>query len=188
MIIEIDTTLTDNFSDITMGQLVFLSFVLTDNQKTNQSVTKLLSRVSDEEIQGLIDSNLITSSQAGNKMQYKVTDKVRDIFKEDASFFDRFYAAYPIYVLRPDGTKGFLRANVNKCRKLYNQTVGRSTATHDHIMRCLDYELAQKTSTGKLCYMKTMWKWLTNHEWENAEEQIADTTSNTPKTYGIEFF
>lgn len=189
MIIEIDTTLSDNFRDITMGQLVFLSLVLNDNQKTNQSITTLLSRVSDEEIQGLIDNDLITSSQVGNKIVYKVTQKVMDVFKTDVTLFDQFYKLYPVYVIRPDGTKGFLRTNVNKCRKLYNQIVGKSKATHEHIMSCLDFELGSKYSTGKIGYMKTMWKWLTNHEWETVEEQMNDIQHNdTPKTFGSELF
>ncbi len=39
--------------------------------------------------------------------------------------FDEFYAAYPQVVIRPDGTKSFLRANVNNCRKKYNSIVGK---------------------------------------------------------------
>ena len=32
--------------------------------------------------------------------------------------------------------------------------------------------------TGKLGYMKTMWKWLTQHEWEVVEEQMSDECNN----------
>lgn len=35
--------------------------------------------------------------------------------------FNEFYEVFPVYVTRPDGTKGFLRANINKCRKEYNR-------------------------------------------------------------------
>lgn len=187
MVFEIDTTLVDNFNDITMGQLVFLSLVLNDNQKINQSVTALLSRVSDEEIQGLIEKDLISVLETENKKVYKVTEKVKASLKPEVTFFDQFYATYPVYVVRPDGTKGFLRANVNKCRKLYNQIVGKSVATHNHIMQCLDFELNQKYSTGKICYMKTMWKWLTNHEWELFDEQMIIST-NTKRNMQDEFF
>ena len=74
--------------------------------------------------------------------------------------------------MRPDGTKGFLRSNINKCRKEYNRTVGKSKAMHEHIMNCLRKEIDDKMMTGKLGYMKTMWKWITQHEWEAIEEQM----------------
>ena len=37
--------------------------------------------------------------------------------------------------------------------------------------------------TGKIGYMKTMWKWLTQHEWEVKEEQMS-YESETPVSYG----
>lgn len=43
---------------------------------------------------------------------------------------------------------------------------------HEHILSCLRYEIDDKLQTGKIGYMKTMWKWLTQHEWECYEEQI----------------
>lgn len=91
--------------------------------------------------------------------------------------FDEFYEVFPVYVIRPDGTKGFLRANVNKCRKEYNRIIGKSKAMHEHIMACLRYEIDNKMQTGKIGYMKTMWKWLTQHEWECYEEQMNTETT-----------
>lgn len=96
--------------------------------------------------------------------------------------FDTFYDQFPVYVIRPDGTKGFLRANVNKCRKEYNRIVGKSKAMHEHIMDCLRYEIDDKMRTGKMGYMKTMWKWLTQHEWETFEEQMK-LDDYQPNTY-----
>ena len=94
------------------------------------------------------------------------------LIKDEVCWFDEFYEVFPVYVMRPDGTKGFLRSNINKCRKEYNRTVGKSKAMHEHIMRCLHKEIEDKMMTGKLGYMKTMWKWITQHEWEAIEEQM----------------
>ena len=79
-----------------------------------------------------------------------------------------------MYVTRPDGTKGFLRANINKCRKEYNRIVGKSKAMHEHLIKCLQFEIDNKMLTGKLGYMKTMWKWLTQREWEVMEEMMQE--------------
>lgn len=174
MILEIDTSLLEKLEDPSIDQLVFLTIVSNDNIKTNnQDIQRLLSLVNEEEIRKLISQGLIivTTKGDGNQVVEK-TSKLDELFKEDKSMFDMFYDQFPVYVTRPDGTKGFLRSNINKCRKEYNRIVGKSKAMHEHIMNCLRFEVENKALTGKLGYMKTMWKWLTQHEWETVEEQM----------------
>ena len=174
MILEIDTSLLEKLEDPSIDQLVFLTIVSNDNIKVNnQDIQRLLSLVNEEEIRKLISQGLIivTTKGDGNQVVEK-TSKLDELFKEDKSMFDMFYDQFPVYVTRPDGTKGFLRSNINKCRKEYNRIVGKSKAMHEHIMNCLRFEVENKALTGKLGYMKTMWKWLTQHEWETVEEQM----------------
>lgn len=172
MILELDTSLLETLN-ISINQLVFISLVLNENQKDHQDILKLLSRVNEEEIQDLIQRNIIITQTMNNGISYQLSDDIiNTLRKRNDSMFDEFYETFPVYVIRPDGTKGFLRANVNKCRKEYNRIVGKSRAMHEHIMNCLRYELDDKMRTGKLGYMKTMWKWLTQHEWECYEEQL----------------
>lgn len=172
MILELDTSLLETLN-ISINQLVFISLVLNENQKDHQDILKLLSRVKEEEIQELIQRNIIITQTMNNGISYQLSDNIiNTLRKRNDSMFDEFYETFPVYVIRPDGTKGFLRANVNKCRKEYNRIVGKSRAMHEHIMNCLRYELDDKMRTGKLGYMKTMWKWLTQHEWECYEEQL----------------
>lgn len=172
MILELDTSLLETLN-ISINQLVFISLVLNENQKDHQDILKLLSRVNEEEIQDLIQRNIIITQTMNNGISYQLSDDIiNTLRKRNDSMFDEFYETFPVYVIRPDGTKGFLRANVNKCRKEYNRIVGKSRAMHEHIMNCLRYELDDKMRTGKLGYIKTMWKWLTQHEWECYEEQL----------------
>lgn len=172
MILELDTSLLETLN-ISINQLVFISLVLNENQNKHQDILKLLSRVKEEEIEELIQRNIIIKTYLNNGVSYKLSDNIINSIKQKQdSMFDEFYEAFPVYVVRPDGTKGFLRANVNKCRKEYNRIIGKSRSMHEHIMKCLQYELDDKTRTGKLGYMKTMWKWLTQHEWECYEEQL----------------
>lgn len=172
MILEIDTSILDRIPDLSINQIVFLTLVLNDNQIINQDVQRLLSLVNEEEIQELESRNLITTNNVDDTKVISKTQYLTDLLKEDKTMFDEFYDQFPVYVIRPDGTKGFLRANVNKCRKEYNRIVGKSKAMHQHIMNCLRYEIDNKMVTGKIGYMKTMWKWLTQHEWETCEEQL----------------
>ena len=182
MILEIDTSILDRIPNISINQLVFLTLVLSDIKVINQDIQKLLSLVNEEEIQELESRGLITTSTVDDTTVIKKTEKLEELLKEDKSMFDEFYDLFPVYVIRPDGTKGFLRANVNKCRKEYNRIVGKSKAIHQHIMNCLSFEIDNKMLTGKIGYMKTMWKWLTQHEWETFEEQMK-LDDYQPNTY-----
>jgi len=172
MILELDTSLFKLNEKLTINQIVFLTLVLNDNQKYNQDVHEFLSRISEADIQGLIDNGFITVNTSGDSKIYNVTATVKQFLEPEKAWFDYFYEVFPVYVIRPDGTKGFLRANINKCRKEYNRIVGKSKAMHEHLLKCLKFEVENKLLTGKLGYMKTMWKWLVNHEWESIEEQM----------------
>ena len=172
MILELDTTLLDMYEDLSLNQLIFLTLVLNEDQHKSQDIHSFLSRISENEIQELINNNFITVTTSGDNKIYKTTDKLKNYSDREKTWFDEFYEVFPVYVMRPDGTKGFLRSNINKCRNEYNKIVGKSRAMHEHILECLKFEVSNKTMTGKLGYFKTMWKWLTQHEWEVIEEQL----------------
>lgn len=176
MILELDTSLF-NIGEISINQLVFLTLCTNDIKANNQDVHQFLSRISETEIQSLIDQDLIVSTTLDDKISYEPSQKLLDFLKPDKTWFDQFYELFPVYVTRPDGSKGFLRANLNKCRKEYNRLVGKSKAMHEHLMKCLQYEIDNKMITGKIGYMKTMWKWLTQREWEVTEEMMQEDNS-----------
>ena len=187
MILEIDTSILDRIPTLSINQLVFLTLVLNDIKTINQDIQRLLSLVNEEEIQELETQGLISIQYDRDTQVISKTEKLEELLKEDKAMFDMFYDQFPVYVMRPDGAKGFLRANVNKCRKEYNRIIGKSKAMHEHIMDCLKYEIDERMRTGKIGYMKTMWKWLTQHEWECYEEQmnLEQQTANSYGTTGI---
>ena len=47
------------------------------------------------------------------------------------------------------------------------------------------FEVSKKTQTGKLSYMKTMYKWLVEHAWEESEQEMSDVQTNST-AYGTE--
>ena len=189
MILEIDTSILDRVENLSINQLVFLTLVLSDIKVINQDIQKLLSLVNEEEIQELETQCLISIQYDRDTQVISKTEKLEKLLKEDKAMFDMFYDQFPVYVMRPDGTKGFLRANVNKCRKEYNRIVGKSKAMHEHIMDCLKYEIDERMRTGKIGYMKTMWKWLTQHEWETIEEQMkVETPNQNYYNYGTDIY
>lgn len=186
MIIELNTALLDA-GNLNLNQLVFLSMVLDKNQKNYQDVRKLISLISDDEISYLLEQNLITSTIKNDKILYKPTDKLLELIKPTKDYFDKFYEIYPVYVLRPDGSKSYLRTNVNKCRNMYKSIVGNSSIYAEHINECLKFEIDKKITTGKLGYMKNMWKWLVDRTWEESEQEMEDkNNTNNTINYGEE--
>lgn len=172
MIIELDTNLLEIVENLSLNQFVFLSLVLDKNQKSHQGITTIIRQVSDNEIQDLINRNLIQKKDSSRGLTYKATKELIEKLTPKDTLFEQFYITYPTMVIRPDGTKGFLRSNIKKCREYYNKLIKGNPELHNRILTALNYEISEKTMTGKICYMKTMWKWLTSHEWELTEEQM----------------
>jgi hypothetical protein len=186
MIIEVNTKLLDSFPELNSNQLLFLSIVLDKNQPKYQDVQKIVSLISDEEIQYLIDNLLVESIERGDLLTYSPTDKLKESIKLNKDYFDLFYEMYPVYVMRKDGTKSYLRANVNKCRHFFNSKCGKSSAMAEHIIKCLDYEISKRMREGSISYMMTMWNWLTRSQWEAIEEEMQDSNKTTANLYGTE--
>ena len=186
MIIEVNTKLLDIEENINANQLLFLSIVLDKNQPKYQDVRKIVSLISDDEIQYLVQQGLITSMERGNSITYQATDKLKMALATEKSYFDLFYDMYPVYVMRPDGSKSYLRANINKCRHIFNLKVGNSSAMAEHIIKCLEFELDKKMKEGKIGYMMTMWNWLSRNQWEVSEEEMQDTEQKANNSYGTE--
>ncbi len=186
MIIEVNTKLLHMPEQINVNQLFFLSVVLDKNQKSNQDVRKIVSLISDDEIQYLVDQNLISSTNEGDKIIYLPTEKLTEFLKPSKTYFELFSEIYPKYVLRPDGTKAYLKTNINRCHHLFNLYTGLSEAMAQHLIDCLNFEVSKKTRTGKIGYMKTMYKWLIEHQWEESEAEMQDETKNEASTYGTE--
>ena len=185
MIIEVNTKLLDIDPALNSNQLLFLSIVLDKNQPNYQDVRKIVRLISDDEIQYLIDQHLITSIERGDSVTYQPTEDLQKKIAPEKDYFDIFYDMYPVYVVRADGSKSYLRANVNKCRHFFNTKCGRSSAMAEHIIHCLDYEVSKRMREGSLSYMMTMWNWLTRSQWEAIEDEMSD--NQTPvNTYGTE--
>ena len=186
MIIEVNTKLLDVAPDINSNQLLFLSVVLDKNQPTYQDVRKIVSLISDDEISQLIEKKLVTLIEKDDSKTYRATEELKNALKPNQQYFDTFYELYPVYVLRPDGSKCYLRSNVNKCRRMFNVVTGSSAAMAEHIIKCLEYEVSKKMREGKLSYMMTMWNWLTRNQWEVSEEEMRDAENTVTNGYGNE--
>lgn len=116
---------------------------------------------------------------------------VRSVFTKilaHGDFFDEIIQAFPASVIRPDGTRDYLRTDTHRCRKKYAIITKNKLVLHQHILSCLQYEIALRRKEGKLGYMKRIPNWLASEEWKSYEQRIKDeaieSLTNTDLGYG----
>lgn len=185
MIIEVNTKILGENPGLNANQLLFLSIVMGKNQPKYQDVRVVLELIAQDEIQYLIEQGLVTSIERGDSVTYEPTDKLKQQVSPKKGYFDLFYDMYPSYVVRADGTKSYLRANVNKCRHYFDIKCGNSSAMAEHLIKCLEYEINKRMREGSLSYMMTMWNWITRNQWEAIEEEMNDKQTQV-SSYGTE--
>ena len=175
MILKVDLELLK--LDISINQLVLLSALLDKNQKKNQKLS-IFSLIDDKEIKHLVERNFIVPVP-GKSKDYQITDTLKDLLnkEEERDYFQEFYNLFPSYIVRPDGTKDYLRGNINRCRLVYNNLLKESPTMHETLIKCINYENEKRLLTGKTGYTKRMWKWLTTREWEAYVDSIESENS-----------
>lgn len=100
----------------------------------------------------------------GNFLKLISTDAVTDYFEE-------FIHLYPVKVQRPDGFHDYLRTDLQRCRKKYNQIVGGKITKHKRLMDLLKYEIEVRERENSMKFMKRLPKWLASEEWEVFDER-----------------
>jgi hypothetical protein len=169
---------------ISKGNIEYLQTYLS-NTKSLDSIHKDLAYLKD--IGFILDSNE-TNTDNINYSKICTTANFNSL-TEEGDYFDELVMKYPFMVVRPDGNQDFLRTNLDTTRLLYNRATKNNKGLHDIIIKCLVYEVEEKTRTGKLCYMKRLPKWLEAQEWKNYEPIILGsnkTINNKTITYGNE--
>jgi hypothetical protein len=89
-------------------------------------------------------------------------------------FFDELVQVYPASTIRPDGTKDYLRTDLNRCRKIYAKITSSKYSVHQNILECLQFEIALRRKENNLGYLKRLPKWLVSEEWKIYEQRIKD--------------
>lgn len=102
---------------------------------------------------------------------------IGEVKKDD--FFEELLLEFPGMVLRPDGTKDYLKTDLNKCRKLYIQLVKKDDVLHKQIMECLRLEVIERNATNKMGYMKRLHRWLDSEEWKIWQQKLGDSAIET---------
>jgi hypothetical protein len=97
---------------------------------------------------------------------------ISSMSKDDG--FIELFETYPNKVMRPNGVIDYLRKDKRMCKDIYSIITKDDRSVHEHIMKCLRYELKYRERNNALQWMKRLSKWLSGREWENFEDQVDD--------------
>ena len=162
--------------NISTNQYIFIKS-LSSNQLAKGIKSFAISHLTNEEFTDLINKKILTENSTVSEsiLTDEFIESQEEVFDKD--LFAVFYEIYPTSVLRPDGIKDYLRTDLNRCKKLYKQIIGNSRIKHDHLIKCLNFEIEQKRKTNKMGYFKRMRTWLASEQWIEAEEAMKDRKS-----------
>ena len=184
MLVEIDLLEAKRLK-LTINQFLLIKLII---DEVNINTYKNVVNIKDEDINKLIKSKILTpnSKYSDSLDSLELTDEILSFIKKK-DFFDEFYELYPTSVIRSDGSKDYLRTDMNRSRVAYNKIIGKSESKHELIMSALKNEISERRAMNKMGYMKRMFKWLTSEEYMTYAEKKSDTqeVKNTA-TYGTE--
>jgi hypothetical protein len=113
----------------------------------------------------------------------KLSNKIYGLLRTE-HMFDEFLEEYPKSVVRTDGVVDYLRTDQKHCQSMYLLLTKNNRATHDHIVKCLKFEVNKRTNDGSMKFMVRMSKWLSTEAWKAYEDEINDVKK--ANTYGTD--
>jgi hypothetical protein len=130
---------------------------------------------------------LTSTSYLSNYYDYsncKIGIELNSLLKVD-NIFEELLETYPSSVIRTDGVVDYLRTDQKTCKNMYLKLSYNKPAYHQHILKCLRFEVDKRTNDGSLKFMPRMSKWLTTEAWKSYEDEMNKLPSNKVK-YGTE--
>lgn len=122
-----------------------------------------------------------------NFSRFAVLAKGIKLLGMDRDWFQELVDNYPVKTIRSDGTKDYLRTDLERCRKIYQRVTNGNLSKHEEILDCLTYELSIRESEGSMPYMKRLPKWLASEEWKAYKERMNDEENGEiDNVYGTE--
>jgi hypothetical protein len=136
MVINIDMTKLFRLK-LTAGEYTLLCLLAERKVLLAKQYVENDSSITSLTIHNLIERKLIHATEQENGVDVtKII--VRNIFLDEikkGDLFDELLAHYPIKVTRPDGTVDYLRNDLTRCRKLYNQLSKSGEVIHTEVMQ-----------------------------------------------------
>jgi len=115
----------------------------------------------------------------------KIGNELYSKLKTD-NIFEEFLDNYPSSVIRTDGVVDYLRTDQKTCKMVYLKLTRNNIAVHEHILKCLKFEVEKRKKDGSMKFMPRMSKWLAQEAWKSYEDEINKSNAVISNTYGTE--
>jgi len=185
MVVEINTDYLIN-SGLTANEFLLAFLVYERDYNTIETLKLNYPKTIEDNYKTLIEKDYV--KKTGNRIGYTISQNFLDYVLELDSF-DSLLAKFPVYVIRDNGSKDYLRTDKDRCRRKYNRISRTKKSNHDFVMKCLDYELKMRERENSLKYMKRLPNWLDSKEWEAWAERMEHEpleNSESIKAYGTD--
>jgi hypothetical protein len=193
MIIEVDLRYLSECR-ISVHQYVILKLVYEGNLKLLEKYLRASSTINNlrEDLNHLYENEFVQSPPNENAIltSIVVSDKFIRLFQSSADSFEELYNAFPVRVLRPDGSYDYLRVDHKRSKLLYRNIVGSDVSKHQLLVNCLKLEVEDRSRRGQLPFMKRMPMWLSSEAWKVYADEDSGNPVSTPgeilKVYGTD--
>lgn len=156
-------------NNLTPNEFVILFILLT--YKSNKSAMAEFTALGMErkDIISLLDRDLVTES----KGKYTTTELTKEMLTDGNSFME-LLDLYPTKVVRPDGKTAYLKKDRSRMQTKYYRITRNRIDIHNHIMKCLKYEIRERTKTGDMKWMQTLPNWLHSEGWLEWQDKLKE--------------
>lgn len=173
---------------LTPDEYVLLQLIQSRALVSARKLIQVTPTLTSSTLEKLVEKRLIHNSNPKGEIDVSRimlrNNFVGVVAKDD--YFEELLSEFPGQILRPDGTKDWLKTDLNKCRKFYTQLVKKDETLHKQIMECLKLEVKERSRTNKLGYMKRLPKWLLSEEWKAWQQQLEESNIETTELgYGL---
>jgi hypothetical protein len=152
---------------ITANQFLVLQLIL---EKQDDRLGKFKEVIGEDEYAKIIESLILIGFLIKENDKLQVTKECLRTFK-GKGYFEELYLKFPVSVVRPDGKRESLRTARKQCERKYRNLAKRKD-THEHILKCLEFEIKERTINDTLKFMKKMPNWLSSEVWKEYEEKM----------------
>jgi len=178
MIVEINTEHLIK-SNLTANQYLLALLIYENSYTAFINLKTNFPQIIEDDIKELANKGFIF--QSTNRLGYTITAEFL-VYCSKKDMFDALIERFPIYVIRTDGTKDYLRTDRIRSKRRYDNITRHSKSKHELIMKCLEFEISVREMENSLKYMKRLPNWLDSQEWETWHERMENesvTVNNT---------
>lgn len=165
MKVEIDLSFIKKHK-LTPTQYIVLHLAAKQNDKELNSLVASSQSLYQADIEDLVEKELLVKEDG----LHRIAPLYKTLFANEG-MFEELVNIFPTSVIRPDGIRDQLRTDKVRSKRNYNRKAT-SRAVHEHIVKCLKFEVQERTRLNTLKFMKKLPNWISSETWKEWEDKL----------------